>query len=105
MLVATTVSGVITGEYMKEHFIPDLKSQLQTLGGKALIITDSASAHISPTVLKAFQLAGVHYAVIPGGLTMFVQSIDVSLASKYRIREIANFVIYIAAVFLPRVSP
>lgn len=89
LLVSTTPTGVINSDYMKDHFIPNLQAQLQALGGKALVIMDSASAHISAPVLKAFHKGGCHCAVIPGGLTMFVQSIDVALASRYRVRESA----------------
>jgi hypothetical protein len=89
LLVSTTPTGVISGDYMKDQFIPDLQAQLQALGGKTLVIMDSASAHLSNSVLKAFQRIGCHYAVIPGGLTMFVQSIDTALASKYRTKKSA----------------
>lgn len=77
-------TGVINADYMQAHFIPDLQAQLQALGGKILVVMDSASSHISKTVINSFHKAGCYCAVIPGGLTMFVQSIDVALASKYR---------------------
>ena len=35
-------------------------------------------------ILAALGVAGLWYAVIPGGLTMFVQSIDTALAALYR---------------------
>ena len=45
---------------------------------------DSASAHLSTLVLSAFRAVGLRYAIIPGGLTCFIQAIDVSFASHYR---------------------
>ena len=45
---------------------------------------DFASSHISPAVLAAFRAAGLKYAIIPGGLRLFIQSINVALASFYR---------------------
>ena len=50
----------------------------------ALSVMDSASAHISPVVLATFRVAGVKYAIIPGGLISFIQAIDVALAALYR---------------------
>ena len=55
-----------------------------TANAECIVILDSASAHISVAVLVALRVAGLRYAVIPGGLTMFVQSIDTALAALYR---------------------
>ena len=45
---------------------------------------DSASSHLTAPVLAAFRNAGLRYAIIPGGLTSFIQSIDVVLAAVHR---------------------
>ena len=42
------------------------------------------SAHISQAVPQALRNCGLRYVVIPGGLTMFIQSIDTALAALYR---------------------
>ena len=76
--------GVINSVYMRDAFIPYLVKQLQKLAGKALVVLDSASAHISPVVLNAFRKAVLRYAIIPGALTMFIQAIDVALVALYR---------------------
>ena len=39
---------------------------------------------ISPAVLNAFHRAGLRYAIIPGGLTIFIQAIDVAPVALYR---------------------
>ena len=80
----TNATGVINTQYMRDHFIPYLQAQLQNVGGECIIILDSASAHISQAVLQALRHCGLRYAVIPGGLTMFIQSIDTALAALYR---------------------
>lgn len=87
LLVTGSPTGMITSDYMKDHFIPNLLRQLQVIGGKTLVVMDSASAHLSPSVLRAFRTGGCHCAVIPGGLTMFIQAIDISFAAKYRGRQ------------------
>ena len=84
LLVTSNKTGVINSVYMRDTFIPHLVAQLRRVPGQALIILDSASAHISKTVLAAFRAAGLKYAIIPGGLTMFIQAIDVALAALYR---------------------
>ena len=81
---ATNATGVINTQYMRDHFIPYLQAQLQNVGGGCIIILDSASAHISQAVLQALRHCGLRYAVIPRGLTMFIQSIDAALAALYR---------------------
>ena len=75
---------IINTAYMRDRFVPYLKLQLQQPNASAIVILDSASAHISPLVLLALRLAGFRYAVILGGLTMFVRSIDTALAALYR---------------------
>ena len=69
---------------MRDTFIPYSVKQLQKLAGEALVVLDSASAHIPPAVLNAFCRAGLRYAIIPGGLTMYIQAIDVALVALYR---------------------
>ena len=81
---ATNATGVINTQYMGEHFIPYLQAQLQTVGGEGIVILHSASAHISQLVFQALKQCGIRYAVILGGLTMFIQSIDTALAALYR---------------------
>ena len=36
------------------------------------------------SLLAALQAAGLKYAIIPGGLTMFIQAIDGALAALYK---------------------
>ena len=74
--------GVINMAYTRDHFAPHLRRQLQQINTHAIAILDSASAHISPLVLSA--LEGLRYAVIPGGLAMFVKNIDTALTALYR---------------------
>ena len=69
---------------MHDKFIPYLVAQLHKVLGEAKIVMDSASAHIFAPVLAAFRTAGFSCAVIPGGLTSFIQAIDVFLAVLYR---------------------
>ena len=84
LLVTSNPTGVINSVYMRDAFIPYLVKQLQKLDGGALVVLDSATAHISPAVLNAFCRAGLPYAIIPGGLTMFIQAIDVAQVAVYR---------------------
>ena len=84
LLVTANSTGVITSVYMRDAFNPYLVRQLQKLAGEALVVLDSASAHISPAVLNAFRQAGIWYAIILGGLTMYIQAIDVALVTLYR---------------------
>ena len=79
-LVTSNATGVINFVHMCDHYIPNLVHQLKQACTQALIIMDSASSHISPLVLAAFRAADLKYAIIPRGLTMFIQSIDVALA-------------------------
>ena len=69
---------------MRDAFIPYLVKQLQKLVGEALVVLDSASAHLSPIVLNAFRRAGTRYGIIPGGLSMYIQAIDVASVAMYR---------------------
>ena len=70
---------------MLSRFFPYLQARLQTVGGGCIVILDSASAHILQAVLHAMRRCGLRYVVIPGGLTMFIQSIDTPLAALYHV--------------------
>ena len=84
ILFTTNVTGVINGVYNGDVFVPYLQMQLQRTNAECIVILDSASAHISVAVLAALRMAALRHAVIPGGRTMFVQSIDTALAALYR---------------------
>ena len=84
LLVTTNATGVINSVYMRDQYVPYLVDQLKKSNADALVVMNSASAHISPAVLAAFCVAGVKYAIIPGGLTSFIQAIDLALAALYR---------------------
>ena len=84
LLCTMNPTCVINTAYMRDHFVPCLRLQLQQPNASAIVILDSASAHISPLVLSALRLAGFRYLVPPGGFTIFVQSIDTVLAALYR---------------------
>ena len=84
LLVVSNATGVINSVFMRDKFLPYLVAQLQKVPGEARIVMDSASAHISAPVLAAFRAAGLSCAVIPGGLTFFIQAVDVFLTFLYR---------------------
>ena len=84
ILFTTTVTGVINGVYKRDVFVPYLQMQLQRTNADCIVILDSASAHISVAVLVALRVIGLRYRVILGGLTIFVHSIDTTLAALYR---------------------
>ena len=84
LLVTSKLTRVSNSDYMRDTFIPYLLKQLQKMAGEALVALDSATAHITPAVLNTFRRAGLRYAIIPGGLTMFIQAIDVALMALCR---------------------
>ena len=51
---------------------------------KTLIILDSARAHITHRVLQAFQQRRFRVAVIPGGCTQYLQSVDIFYAAAVK---------------------
>ena len=55
--------------------------QIKQTCPRPLAIMDSANSHLSFAVLVAFRATTLKYAIILGGLTMFIQSIDVAPAS------------------------
>ena len=55
----------------------------------------SADAHVSQPVLHAMRRCGRKYAVIPGGLTMFIQSIHTALAALYCVAHHTSYVSHI----------
>ena len=68
----------------QESHFKRMGTLIAMLGGGCIIFLDLASAHISQAVLQALRHCGLRYAVIPGGLAMFIQSIDTALAALYR---------------------
>ena len=84
LLVNTNPTGVINVNYMRDHFLPYLKCPLAKTNADCIVMMDSATTHTYSAVLAAFRHVGLRYAIIPGGLTMFGQSIDTALAALYR---------------------
>ena len=81
LLVVSNATGVINSAYMCDSFLHYLLKQVQKLPGEAVIIMDSASAHLSEEVLAAFRAAGLRFAIIPGGLTCFIHAYPIAVGS------------------------
>ena len=82
-LVLGSETGVMTSEMMCKRVVPHIAANL---GGfeRKLVIFDSARSHITEAVLDAFKARGMVPCVIPGGMTQFLQFVDVFWAARYR---------------------
>lgn len=92
-LIEENCTGVVNGAFTSQQFIPHITRQIDTMKmqGKipqeaevCMMVLDSASGHLTDAVQVACSEAKIVRAVIPGGLTMFEQAIDVVYAALFR---------------------
>uniref|UniRef100_A0A7S1I382 DDE-1 domain-containing protein n=1 Tax=Eutreptiella gymnastica TaxID=73025 RepID=A0A7S1I382_9EUGL len=72
--------GVIDTHWMLHNYLPLWGSGT---GKRRFVIYDSASAHLTQEVKDAFAQANTSIAVIPGGLTPILQSLDCDFIYVY----------------------
>lgn len=75
-------SGVVDGDLMADVVMPHVLSHIKST--KSLIVLDSARSHLTKRVLSTIRDAGQVPIVVPPGMTMFLQFIDVDYASKLK---------------------
>ena len=86
-LIRHNRSGVIDTTFFVQHFIPFLRGALSSfVPAQVLVVFDSARGHISAVSLRALHAVGWKICVIPGGMTQFLQAVDVWYASQFRRR-------------------
>ena len=89
-------TGVARSEWIIDSYIPLLVDRARSLIGdpKMLIVMDAARPHISQDVLRECKLRGIETAVIPGGMTSMLQSVDTSYVAKYRQAHLEYYLTY-----------
>ena len=92
--VCWTECGVITGKFMlkyAKHIAHELQNHNGGAEATAAVILDSARAHYSATVVKAFHAASLIPVRIPGGCTSWIQFVDTDLAFVYRTKHLGLY--------------
>ena len=84
--------GVINEGFMLDTFVPWLTSIIESFKAKkTMLVFDSATAHITPSVKAALAKAGITLSVIPGGCTMYLQAIDQCYAAEAKAAGLTNY--------------
>ena len=91
-LVLWTSKGVITNECMITHVVPHIRKHTSGAGMEfPLIILDSATSHVSAPVLAAFHSQNMLTAVVPPGMTSWLQWVDTHFAANYRSQHLKAY--------------
>ena len=84
--------GAINEGFMLDTFVPWLTSIIESFKAKkTMLVFDSATAHITPSVKAALAKAGITLSVIPGGCTMYLQAIDQCYAAEAKAAGLTNY--------------
>ena len=51
---------------------------------KCLLILDKAPSHIDYDILEKFNLNKIHYVYIPGGLTRYLEPLDIGIKKAFK---------------------
>jgi len=90
--VCWTKHGVINGVMMRTLVLPHIRAQCDALGvNRALLILDSARAHLTAEVTRASWGMRMPLAVVPAGCTSWLQWVDTHFAGAYKSRHVSAF--------------
>eukprot|EP00744_Colponema_vietnamica_P002742 GILI01004266.1.p1 GENE.GILI01004266.1~~GILI01004266.1.p1 ORF type:complete len:815 (+),score=74.04 GILI01004266.1:233-2677(+) len=84
--------GVMTSHLMKTQIIPKIRKKLTERGvDSCLMVLDSAKSHTSEEIVENFWAERMPVAVVPSGMTSFLQWIDVHFAKDYRVHHTTRY--------------
>ncbi|KAJ9459291.1 hypothetical protein DIPPA_29905 [Diplonema papillatum] len=90
--VIWTPKGVVNSETMVNHVVPHVKKWCEKAGcATTLVILDCATSHLTSASLTSFFSSRLPVAVIPAGMTSWLQWVDVFFAASYRSRHAKAF--------------
>ena len=85
VVVTWTKSGVMNTKCMLEVVLPTIRKKCDERGiGKLHLIMDSCRSHTPKSVIEECYRLGLYTTIVPGGMTSYVQWVDVYFAAKYR---------------------
>ena len=61
-----------------------LKDEMNLCDGLGFLILDKATSHLTPNVLEAFKINNQYLSFIPGGLTSFIQPLDLMINKPFK---------------------
>ena len=82
--VTHQAKGVVDTQWFLQFLFPEWRKMPISQGGVRFVENDSASAHLSAATKADFLQQAMRVAVIPGGLTPILQSIDVHRMYVFR---------------------